>query len=307
MKAYLLVLSFVFAALVLVPLVWYFRAANIAALAIGLWLSLTNIIYAVDALIWAGDDNIKASIWCDISTLFIIGSHLALPAACLCICIHLERLASFSQTSAFVVKQQRIWLECTMCFGLPVLYTVVQSIVQPPRYILFKGFGCRPVTVPSILSIFLVWVPPLILAIATITYAGIARWHFVAHGVQFARDSGQLSSSSLTCNLYIRLIGMAILEVVLSMAMTALRVWYTLTPGLVSVGESWRNFGGDHADAMTERVRVLLLVEWASIVVQSALFFGLFALRMDFIHHIIGQVRGAPEVFKGRFLVDSST
>ncbi|KAL4070139.1 pheromone A receptor-domain-containing protein [Scleroderma yunnanense] len=301
MKTYLLVLSFVFAALVLIPLVWYFRAPNIAALAIGLWLSVTNIIYAVDALIWARDDDVKASIWCDISTSFITSSHLALPTACLCICIHLERLASFSQTSAFVAKQRRILLECIICFGLPVLYTVIHLIVQPRRYDLFKGFGCRPATLPSILSIFLVWVPPLILAIVTITYAGIAWWHFVAHGVQFARDSGKLSSSSLTCNSYIRLIGMAILEVVLSMAMTALRMWYTLTPGLVPVEESSRNLGEVlvwDADAITERVRVLLLVEWAGVVIQSALFFGLFALRMDFIRQAIDQVRGAPEVFR---------
>ncbi|KAL4061748.1 pheromone A receptor-domain-containing protein [Scleroderma citrinum] len=300
MKTYLLVLSFVFAALVLIPLVWYFRAANIAALAIGLWLSVTNIIYAVDALIWARDD-IKASIWCDISTSFITSSHLALPAACLCICIHLERLASFSQTSTFVAKQRRILLECIICFGLPVLYTVIHLIVQPRRYDLFKGFGCRPATLPSILSIFLVWVPPLILAIATITYAGIAWWHFVAHGVQFARDSGKLSSSSLTCNSYIRLIGMAVLEVVLSMAMTALRMWYTLTPGLVPVEESSRNLGEVlvwDADAMSERVRVLLLVEWAGVVIQSALFFGLFALRMDFIRQAIDQMLASQDTWK---------
>ena len=66
MEAYLPALSFVFAALVLVPLAWYFRAPNIAAMAIGIWLSVTNIIYAVDALIWASNDNIWAPIWCDI-------------------------------------------------------------------------------------------------------------------------------------------------------------------------------------------------------------------------------------------------
>ena len=61
------------------------------------------------------------------ATSLITGSHFALPAACLCICIHLERLASFSQMSSFVAKRQRISMECIVCFGLPVLYTIIRK------------------------------------------------------------------------------------------------------------------------------------------------------------------------------------
>ena len=124
----------------------------------------------------------------------------------------------------------------------------------------------------------------------------------MAHGVQFARDSGNSSTSSLTCNLYIRLIGMAVLEALVSMVMVVLRMWYTLAPGLVPMEETSRNLSEVlvwGADAMTTSVRVVLLVEWAGIVVQSALFFGLFALRMDFIHHAIDQVRAVPGFFDG--------
>lgn len=116
--------SFFLSALVLTPLTCYFRASNIAAMAVGGWLSVVNVIYAVDALIWATDANIKVPLWCDISSSFITASHFALPAAYLCICIHLERLASFSQTSAFVSKRQRILLECIICFALPFVYSI---------------------------------------------------------------------------------------------------------------------------------------------------------------------------------------
>lgn len=148
MEAYLPALSFVFAALVLVPLAWYFRAPNIAAMAIGIWLSVTNSIYAVDALIWASNDNTWAPIWCDIctyvfvaipedaltspfehsATSLITSSYLALPAACLCICVRLERLASFSQMTPFVAKRRRMLSECIVCFGLPALYTVIRKL-----------------------------------------------------------------------------------------------------------------------------------------------------------------------------------
>ncbi|KAI5997892.1 hypothetical protein EDC04DRAFT_2795894, partial [Pisolithus marmoratus] len=62
------------------------------------------------ALFWARDASIKVFLWCDISLSFIAGPHFALPAACLCICIHLERLASFSQTSMLVARERRIML-----------------------------------------------------------------------------------------------------------------------------------------------------------------------------------------------------
>ena len=69
------VLSFISAALTLVPLIWYLRARNIAAVAIGVWLSITNVIYAVDALVWAGDTDIKVSVWCDICMFSFTTDH----------------------------------------------------------------------------------------------------------------------------------------------------------------------------------------------------------------------------------------
>lgn len=62
-------LSFISAALTLVPLISYIHARNIAAVAIGIWLSVTNLSYAVDALIWAGDADVAALVWCDICKL----------------------------------------------------------------------------------------------------------------------------------------------------------------------------------------------------------------------------------------------
>lgn len=71
--------SFFLSALVLTPLTCYFRASNIAAMAVGGWLSVVNVIYAVDALIWATDANIKVPLWCDICT-----SLLGLQPRCKC-------------------------------------------------------------------------------------------------------------------------------------------------------------------------------------------------------------------------------
>ncbi|KAI6002478.1 pheromone A receptor-domain-containing protein [Pisolithus orientalis] len=262
--------SFFLSALVLTPLTCYFRASNIAAMAVGGWLSVVNVIYAVP-------------LWCDISSSFITASHFALPAAYLCICIHLERLASFSQTSAFVSKRQRILLECIICFALPFVYTAIHLLVQPRRFDLYEGFGF--------------WVPPIFLAIG----ASAAWWHFLVHGVQFSRGSGGSSASSLTRNMYIRLVGMAVTQVLLSTSADTLGMWYTLSPGLLPISKISRDFDEVliwHSGAITETVGTVLLVEWIGVMVQSALFFGLFAFRKDFIKDCVDRMRAIPETIR---------
>ncbi|KAI5993240.1 pheromone A receptor-domain-containing protein [Pisolithus albus] len=305
LQASLSAFSFLLATLVLTPLTCYFRASNIAAVAVGGWLSVVNVIYAVDALIWAGDADIKAPLWCDISSSFITASHFALPAACLCICIHLERLASFSHTSVFVTKRPRILFEYTTCFVLPMVYTAIHLIVQPRRFDLYEGFGCRPATFPSVASIFLVWVPPMILSIGAVGYAATAAWHFLVQGVHFSRDNGRPSASSLTCNMYVRLVGMAVVQVLFSIVTAALGMWYTLSSGVLPFSKMSRNFDEVliwDSNAITPTVRAVLLVEWIGVMVQSALFFGLFALRKDFIEKGVGQMRAMPDTVKSWLL-----
>ncbi|KAF8553270.1 STE3-domain-containing protein [Imleria badia] len=278
------VLSFISAALTLVPVIWYLHARNIAAGAIGMWLSVTNLTYAVDALVWAEDADIEASVWCDISTSFITGSRIALPAACLSICIQLERLASFSQTSTPQAKRRRIVFEYFMCFGLPLLYVALHLVVQPRRFDLFYGFGCRPATYPTIATIFLVMIPPLLLTVATFVWAGIAGHHFLVHGVQFYAKRG--SNSSLTRNLYLRLIGMALLEAVLSAVLVSVVMWGVLSLGLGPIGDMSRDLSEIRIwspEGITDTVRTGLEIEWLVTVIQSVVFFGLFACRMEVV------------------------
>ena len=63
-----------------------------------------------------------------IATKIIIGSTYALPAACLCICIHLEQVASGRLTqSGYAVKKRRQWFEAAMCFGLPAVFMALRE------------------------------------------------------------------------------------------------------------------------------------------------------------------------------------
>jgi hypothetical protein len=53
----------------------------------------------------------------------IIGTNFGLPSACLCICIHLEQVASvrLARTSALDKRRRQIF-EALMCFGLPIFF-----------------------------------------------------------------------------------------------------------------------------------------------------------------------------------------
>ncbi|KAH7911859.1 pheromone A receptor-domain-containing protein [Hygrophoropsis aurantiaca] len=288
MHAEIPVLSFICAALVLFPLPWYFRARNIAGLSIGIWLFAVNFILAVDASIWANTTDPIVPVWCDITSSIIIGSHIALPAACLSICIHLERIASFSQSSTSVAKRRRMLFESIMCFALPVVYMALHLIVQPRRFDIFEGFGCRPTTYPSIPTIFLMWIPPLVLSIAAIVYAGIAWRHFLYEKVQFSAEASIVRSpSSLTYGSYVRLIGMAVLEALWSIIVVAVAMRFCLSSGLAP----WTSFAEVHKDfavlfmygedAMTPSISFLLSFSWVAVVVQSVTFFLFFISREE--------------------------
>lgn len=53
---------------VFLALPWHWRAQNVAPLSMIGWLFITNMILSVDAVLWAGAPEQRATVWCDIST-----------------------------------------------------------------------------------------------------------------------------------------------------------------------------------------------------------------------------------------------
>ena len=70
------------------------------------WLFTTNVIYGIDAIIWGNNADIVVPVWCDIgksalcilgsgtdfvltATKILVGANMALPAACMCVCIYM--------------------------------------------------------------------------------------------------------------------------------------------------------------------------------------------------------------------------
>lgn len=211
--------AFLAAALVLVPLPWHWQARNIGTLSIIAWLFVVNMIYAINAIVWDANVNNPAPIWCDISELqnsllmlsrqtdiylatkLIIGANTALPLATMCVCKHLalvssKRVARLDHDD----KRRRMIFDAVICFGIPLIFMALRKflgsifarlnsphgttdyIVQGHRYDIVENFGCQPATYFSVEGIIIVLLPPLVLATATLVYAGKLFWQRI--GVQ---------------------------------------------------------------------------------------------------------------------------
>jgi pheromone a factor receptor len=67
--------AFLAAFLLAIPLIGTWRSGNISILSTIAWLFVTDMIYAVDAIVWAGNVDIRAPVWCDICELRLLVVH----------------------------------------------------------------------------------------------------------------------------------------------------------------------------------------------------------------------------------------
>lgn len=114
----------------------------------------------------------------------------------------------------------------------------------------------------------------------------IALHHVLVHGVQLYGKRGSIAS--LTRNWYLRLVGMAVLEAVFSAILICVVMWGTLSPGLAPIGYMPRHLSEVLVwgpEAMIDNIRTVLEIEWSVTVVQSVVFFGLFACRMEVVRN----------------------
>ncbi|KAH7881712.1 pheromone A receptor-domain-containing protein [Phlebopus sp. FC_14] len=281
------IVAFLCSVLVLVPVPWHWRARNVSTLSISAWLFVSNLVYGVNSVIWGDTVSSVAPVWCDIATKVQIGGNIALPAAMLSLCIHLERVASVRQvTTTHSDKRRRQMVDLALCFGVPAVYMATHYVVQGHRFDIVEGFGCRPTIYESIASVFLIWIPPLLFSLAGCIYAALAFVHFWKRRATFARHL-QTSQSALTTSRYFRLMCMAIVEMFFGLLVTSLNMWFSLRPGL----RPWISWDDVHSNFSEVAYFPLFLIPepelawtfalWSMIPVSSTFFFVFFAFGQD--------------------------
>jgi len=200
-------LAIIAAILVLIPLPRQIRARNVATIAMIFWFFEHCLSSGIDAIVWAGNVNDSAPIYCQISESFCDlfnrralihdirsatylrnGVVIALTAATLCICKHLEYVSSGRPISLDKRQWRRTCFELFMCVGLPGLwmflcksnvFTLCSNLANPNRsvycfqsrrYFIIEDFGCYSAFWSSYASIIILFVPPLILAVVILAY-----------------------------------------------------------------------------------------------------------------------------------------
>ncbi|THG94558.1 hypothetical protein EW026_g6940 [Hermanssonia centrifuga] len=237
-------IAFLAAALVLVPLPWHWRAGNVATLSMIFWLFLVDVIYGVDAVVWANNVEIVVPVWCDITTKVIVGANFALPAACMCVCVHLAQVASVSQVRTSInAKRRRQIIEFIFCYLLPAIWMALHYIVQGHRFDIIEVYGCRATNYVSLPAIFLMWFPPLLMSVIASIFASIALVSFVRRRLTFAKH---LESNDCGLNLsrYMRLISMTFIQMVISVIATTSTMVFSIKNGY----RPWTNWADVHWD-----------------------------------------------------------
>jgi len=277
------IVSFVSAALVLIPLPWHWRARNVATLSMIAWLFVMNFFRGLNSVFWADNIDIKYQVYCDISTKLIIGISYALPGAALCVCRHLASVASTSQARSSVRdKRWRTIFEVIMCFGIPCLVMALHYIVQGHRYDLLENIGCLPSIYISWPAILILWVPTIIMSIITMIYAGIALRFFIIRRVEF-ESFLRGGSSSLTTGRYLRLMGLAVTEILWGISLSSYILFLNVFDGGLRVWDNWEHVHSDFGRIdrfpfrlMPKAIQSRLLLSWWITPATAILFFLFF-------------------------------
>ncbi|KAJ8474657.1 hypothetical protein ONZ51_g7062 [Trametes cubensis] len=226
--------------LALIPLPWHFQAWNAGTCIYMLWAALASLVEFVDSIVWNGSLKDVAPVWCDISTKFLIGAGVGIPASSLCIARRLYKLTSVRTVSVTRKEKLRnVYIDIAIAIGVPVIVMALHYIVQGHRYNIIENVGCTPDIWNTAPAYPLVFMWPVLLGVITFVYSALTLRTFYIHRVQFNQVLS--SNTSLTVSRYLRLILLCCMEMALVTPLGAFSI-YINTAGLhVAPWVSWAN------------------------------------------------------------------
>ncbi|KAG7085963.1 hypothetical protein E1B28_003488 [Marasmius oreades] len=152
--------------------------SDVPQLSLILWLIVGNVIHGLNSLIWSGNTDIHVPVWCDIVTKVLIATGFAIPACCLCMAAHLELLASHRPfVTTRPARRARLIFNLTICWIIPVIYSLLHLIVQNHRFDIVRDFGCSAAIHSSIPSVLVVWLPSFLFSVVSFIISGISLHH----------------------------------------------------------------------------------------------------------------------------------
>lgn len=152
MRVELPILSFICSAFLLFWIVISLKRSriNVPNVSIATCLFVCSVIHGINALVWASNVDIRIPVWCDIGkknitfypfhlmfslflpvTKLLLGSTVAIGAACLCSSRHLEFVSSTRNVpSGTHFKRNRKIIDIALCYIPPIVYIALRE--SPP-------------------------------------------------------------------------------------------------------------------------------------------------------------------------------
>lgn len=224
----------------MIPLPWHLEAWNTGTCLYMIWTGLSCLIQFINSIVWRSNVINWAPVWCDISTKFMIGSSVAIPACSLCINRRLYHIASVSSvTKTKAQKRRDIATDLAIGVGIPVLEMILQYIVQGHRFNILEEIGCYPATFNTPPAYVLVFAWPLALGC-------ISAYYCIRTIVELAQRRAQFmeflsANKNLSSSRYFRLMGLAGIEVLCTIPLGAYVIYLNATAQTIYPWVSWAN------------------------------------------------------------------
>ncbi|QRV93612.1 STE3-type pheromone receptor [Ceratobasidium sp. AG-Ba] len=239
------------AVLTVLPLPWHWKARNAGTLIYVGWAFSACIVFLVNSLVWAGNTNDTAPIWCDISSRFVIALSIGLPASSLCVQRRLYRIAAMKDISTlgYTMKKKQLIIDLMIGIGFPFVVIALHYVVQPARYMIIEDIGCWPTETNMILSMFMVRIWSAVVALASFVYACLTIRLFFKTRRQFSRVLSE-SGADLNLSRFFRLMALAATDMSFSLPLSLyffivnlmfypIRPWISWTETHKHINEVW--------------------------------------------------------------------
>ncbi|ESK88816.1 pheromone receptor [Moniliophthora roreri MCA 2997] len=230
----------------IIPLPWHIQALNSGTCAFMIWTAALCLVQFVNSVVWSGNVNNIAPVWCDISTQIILGAAVGIPASTLCISRRLYRITS-TQTVSITPRDKKKAVIEDICIaaGVPALVLVMHIAVHPHRFDILEDVGCYPTTYNTLPAYFLYFMWPILLGVLSLIYSCLNLRSFYIRRAQFAQFMS--SNSAMNMSRYLRLMVLAIVDIMFTIPLGTYVV-YAGTHGVplrpwISWEETHFNFG----------------------------------------------------------------
>ncbi|KAJ7749701.1 pheromone B alpha 1 receptor, partial [Mycena metata] len=274
-----------------IPLPWHLEAWNTGTCLYMIWTALACMVFFVDSIVWSGNIIDWSPAWCDLSTHFLNGFNLAIPACSLCINRRLYQIASVrTVTKTAAEKRRAILIDLAIGLGLPLLQIPLQYIVQGHRYNIYEDIGCLGETFETPVAIVLFHLPPILVGCISAVYCVLSIKAFYQSRAQFKELL--TSNKNLNLNRYIRLMCLASTDLMFTIPLGIWVLWVNVKVVGISPWISWADTHSNFSRVATvpglfwradiNTVASLETTRWVT-VACALLFFGYFGFADEAI------------------------